>query len=323
MAAVLVADTTDLSRKDWLELRKKGLGGSDAASAVGVNKYCSPYSLWLDKTDRLGDSDAGEAAYWGNQLEDKVLQEIAKREGLVNVAKPDQLLQHPVHEWMLANPDGLGEYPEYGTVLLEAKTAGLFAAKDWYGPGGAPAVPDAYMLQVQHYLEVLGLRKAVIGVLITGQKFETRWIDYDPALVESLVALEEDFWINHVVADVAPPVTAHRSDRPALSKLYSEVIVDDVKVMGEEIVALVTERNRWKAVANEAKKELEAIENQLKDGVGHSEVAVDSSHRVLYTWRSYDQRHVDTEALKEDGIYEKYAPKKTHRRLLIPKEKKK
>lgn len=34
-----LVDTKTLSRDDWLDVRKGGLGSSDAAAAVGLNPY--------------------------------------------------------------------------------------------------------------------------------------------------------------------------------------------------------------------------------------------------------------------------------------------
>jgi len=53
--ALRLVKTHDLSREEWLTVRKGGIGSSDAAAAVGLNPYKSPLELWLEKTGR----DAG------------------------------------------------------------------------------------------------------------------------------------------------------------------------------------------------------------------------------------------------------------------------
>ncbi|HFC9341278.1 TPA: YqaJ viral recombinase family protein, partial [Enterococcus hirae] len=45
--------TLDMSHQEWLEDRKKGIGGSDVATVLGLNKYKSPYQLWLEKTGQI------------------------------------------------------------------------------------------------------------------------------------------------------------------------------------------------------------------------------------------------------------------------------
>jgi len=63
-----IASTENMAYEEWLEWRKKGIGGSDASAVCGVSRYRSPIELWLEKTGQLPDSEAGEAAYWGIQL---------------------------------------------------------------------------------------------------------------------------------------------------------------------------------------------------------------------------------------------------------------
>ncbi len=44
MPAVKVADTRQMPREKWLELRHQGVGGSDATAILGLNPYKSPLS---------------------------------------------------------------------------------------------------------------------------------------------------------------------------------------------------------------------------------------------------------------------------------------
>lgn len=41
------------SREEWLEDRRRSIGGSDAAALVGMNPCVTPYMLWADKTGKL------------------------------------------------------------------------------------------------------------------------------------------------------------------------------------------------------------------------------------------------------------------------------
>ena len=68
----------------------------------GINKYKSPVELWMEKTNQLQAQEAGEAAYWGTQLEPFVREEFTKRTG-IEVAKPAVILQSEEHPFMLAN----------------------------------------------------------------------------------------------------------------------------------------------------------------------------------------------------------------------------
>lgn len=47
-------------RSKWLEFRKEGIGGSDAAAIVGLSKWKSPYQLWLEKTGQVEAEDISD-----------------------------------------------------------------------------------------------------------------------------------------------------------------------------------------------------------------------------------------------------------------------
>ena len=82
MSAIVLASTEGMAYEDWLEHRKLGIGGSDASVVCGINRYKSPVGLWLEKTGQLQPQEAGEAAYWGRQLEVLVRAEFTKRTGI-------------------------------------------------------------------------------------------------------------------------------------------------------------------------------------------------------------------------------------------------
>jgi putative phage-type endonuclease len=123
------------SRDDWLAVRRTGIGGSDAAAAVGLNPYMSPLELWLDKTGRDAGlakpdpHDTTEPVYWGTLLEPIVAAAYTQQTGN-RVRKVNAVLQHPTIPFMLANLDReIVGVP--GVQILECKTAGEFGARLW------------------------------------------------------------------------------------------------------------------------------------------------------------------------------------------------
>ena len=55
----IVADLTEIkpSSPEWLELRKLGIGGSDAAAVCGIGRR-TPYEVWADKVNPSVPEDA-------------------------------------------------------------------------------------------------------------------------------------------------------------------------------------------------------------------------------------------------------------------------
>ena len=50
--ALRLVETRSLARDEWLEVRKRGIGSSDAAAAIGLSPYKSQLELWMEKTGR-------------------------------------------------------------------------------------------------------------------------------------------------------------------------------------------------------------------------------------------------------------------------------
>ena len=44
--ANIIYETKDMPRSEWIEARKKDIGGSDASSVVGLNSYKSVVSIY-------------------------------------------------------------------------------------------------------------------------------------------------------------------------------------------------------------------------------------------------------------------------------------
>lgn len=218
--ALRLVSTKGLSRDEWLQYRRQGIGSSDAAAAVGLNPYQSPLELWLIKTGRdeeLPKPDPGDdstAMFWGTALEPFVAEHYARRTGH-KVRRNNAVLQHadPDKAWMLANIDReIVGNPE--VQLLECKTAGEFGARLW-----RDGVPEYVQCQVQHQLAVTGKLAADIAVLICGQELRIHRIERDDDLITHLIELERRFW-NYVVTDTPPPADGSESAGTALQALY-------------------------------------------------------------------------------------------------------
>lgn len=82
----MISSIMKMARIDWLLDRRKGIGGSDVAAIMGLNKWKSAYQIWLEKTEQVGLSESdSEPAYWGTVLEEVVAKEFAVRTGKKSV----------------------------------------------------------------------------------------------------------------------------------------------------------------------------------------------------------------------------------------------
>jgi putative phage-type endonuclease len=215
-AALRLVDTKRLDRDQWLEIRKGGIGSSDAAAAVGMNPYKSQLELWMEKTGRTAANEEApgteDPMYWGTLLEPYVALAYQNKTGH-RVRRINAVLQHPTFPFMLANIDReVVGAPE--VQILECKTAGEFGARLW-----RDGVPEYVQLQVQHQLAVTGKEAADVAVLLCGQKLEVHRIQRDEEVIARLVVLEAKFW-DYVETDTQPPADGSESAAKALRQIY-------------------------------------------------------------------------------------------------------
>lgn len=187
--------------KAQLEERKSGVGGSDAATVLGINPYNDAYGLYLDKRGEAPPEDEDflkESRYWGSVLEAPIADRYAEETGY-KVQKANQLIRSKEHPFMIANIDRkvVGQDERIG---FEAKTA---ARRGDWGDSGSDEIPAYIMCQCQHYLAVTGYDFWDLAVLISGNDYRSYRIAPIESIISQLVEAEEEFW-DRVTAGVPP-----------------------------------------------------------------------------------------------------------------------
>lgn len=287
-----LADTRTLDRTQWLEVRKGGIGSSDAAAAVGMSPYKSRLELWLEKTGRAAANDDHQSMddprFWGTLLEPYVA--VAYQQQTEHkVRKVNAVLQHPTFPFMLANIDR--EVVGRADVqILECKTAGEFGSRLW-----KDGVPEYVQLQVQHQLAVTGKGAADVAVLLCGQKLEVYRIERDEEVISRLVVLESQFW-EYVVTDTPPPADGSESAARALRDLYqgNDTTLDFTgnAELGKVFDALADLDQEIAAKQRDA----EGLKQVIQQAMADSSKAVFANGVVTFK-RAKDGSRLDTKAL--------------------------
>ncbi|KXW58051.1 YqaJ viral recombinase family protein [Ferrovum myxofaciens] len=314
-AAVRLVSTRDLSRDEWLSVRQNGVGGSDAAVAVGLSQYKSPLELWLEKTGRkpADDLSANDAVYWGVALEAIIANVYAEKTG-AKVRRLNAVLQHPEYPFMLVNLDRVVSHPTDGSGLLEVKTAGARSEGYW-----EEGVPEVYQCQVLHQLAVTGKPWADVAVLIGGNDFRIFRIDRDEDKIQALIQLEQQFW-QHVIDDTHPSPDGSESSGRALAWMYpsdrGEVLdYSEDGAMNKLFADYLTTRQAQNEV--EAREAL--LKQQLQEKLGDATGAVFQQGKI--TWRkAKDSSTTDFKLLAAEnpGLVAKYvSTKEGSRRFLV------
>jgi len=206
-----------MTRADWLEERKKGIGGSDAATILGLNPYKTTIELWEEKTGRREAPDISDKPYvkYGTQAEDLLRQLFAlDYPQYIVTHEENTIIKHPEHPFLFASLDGkLLDVATGKEGILEIKTTNILQStqkEKW-----KDKIPDNYYCQVLHYLNVTGcsfaILKAQLKYAYSGEiRLETKHYYIDRKDVENDIKLlqekEIQFWKEYIEKDKRPPL---------------------------------------------------------------------------------------------------------------------
>ncbi len=287
-----------MSQAEWLQLRKIGIGGSDAGAICGLNPYSSAMKVFRDKVGDTEDEQNSEAIRIGHDLEQYVAERFTEATGL-KVRRSNYMYRSKEHLFMIADVDRLVIGEDAG---LECKTASAYNADKWADGN----IPLHYMMQGYHYMAVTGKRVWYIAAVILGREFVYRRLEWDDGIISSLIAMEKDFWYHHVLTGKVPP--------PDGSKACDEVIAQyfGTARMGAAIELTgfdekLERRRKILMEIAELETEKKQIEQEVKLVMGEHEQARSERYRV--SWGNVDTTRLDTKRIKKERpeIYEDYA----------------
>lgn len=288
------------------EERRKYIGGSDISAVMGMNRWKTPLQLWLEKTGSAEPADLSkvEAVQLGTELEEFVAQKFARETGK-QVRVQSKMYIHPKYEYMVAHVDRLITGSD---ELLECKTCSFFKKDEWENNG----IPQEYVLQVMWYMGITGRKKAWIAVLIGGQSFKYKEVEFDQELFDIMVERAKNFW-DCVQNNIPPEITLN--DGETLREMFpkhSNDIVEDLEA-NDEIAYYQELKNTISEQQNELKLLDAKIKNRIQGNLGIS------TSKYIATWKEQESSKIDTKKLAEDGLLDKYSTKYTYRVLRIRK----
>jgi putative phage-type endonuclease len=310
-----LGDTRILTNADWLQMRKKGIGGSEVSALFGKSNYASPLSMYMDKLsdETKDDSEENEFLEWGKTLEPiirgKFPGKFKKVTGIdIEVMEYAYMMQSEEHEFMLANIDGLlapvsdyafklqvdeNEWEEYFIPAnqvggMEIKTGSGFTARNWKNN----SLPDGYFLQTQHYMAVTGLPYFFVVALID-KTMLWRYVPRDEELISLIIEVEKRFWNENVLAKIPPAPIGKEIDSEVLKGLYPQELRDKAL----DLSNMADKRQRYKEIAEEIKNlqtEQNAIKQEFMAEMKDSEIAFVGDKKV--TWKTQNKASYTVQA---------------------------
>lgn len=285
LKANIFASKANMTQQEWLDTRRMGIGGSDAAAIIGMNPYSSPFSVFADKTGRLPPQEDNEAMRQGRDLEWYVAERF--KEDMADKGTPKKtkecgfMLQHPKYPFMLANVDRLIIGEKAG---LECKTTSVMNLKKFKNG----EYPEHYYAQCVHYLAVTGAERWYLGVVILNQGYKGFVIERDEAEISTLIDAERQFW-ELVQKDTPPSIDGSSPTAKAINAVFGSSTDETINISQKR--EILNNLIALKAEAKTLDTEITKCENILKAEMGEAENAECDNYKI--TWRPQTRNNFD------------------------------
>ncbi|MFG3051802.1 YqaJ viral recombinase family protein [Kitasatospora sp. NPDC048239] len=256
---------------EWHAARANGIGGSEIAAVMGLSPFESAFSLWHRKQGLAGHIEETPVMRWGTKHEPTICAEFAELhpEWSVDLSPTFRSAMRPEQ---IANPDRLLRGPAGELELLEAKTS---RDDEGWGEEGTDQIPVWYRAQCIWYLDVLGVRRCHVAVLIAGADYREYLVEYDAADALAMRAAAAEF-MRTVRENERPSIDGHSATYQVLRALPEGLEDIDVEIDPQL-------RDRFHAAQDAfwaAEDEVTACKGELLDAIGTGRRATVLGDRV-------------------------------------------
>lgn len=203
---LIKVSTLDMSKQDWLKFRNNGIGGSDIATIMGLNKYKSSHQLFYEKVEETSNDYDNIAMFMGRFMEDHIAELWSYWDGDVDTLMSNYENNNPVRKCrkqnsFIINPDYPFLFASVDRIItkgaagkegiLEIKTISGFTSNMWIA-----GIPPQYIVQLQQYLLVTGLEYGEMAILKDGRYPEVYSFERNDEIMNNIVEQASAFWDN-------------------------------------------------------------------------------------------------------------------------------
>ena len=204
------------TKEEWLQLRKKGIGGSDLAPILGHSRYRNAKDIYKSKNEDV-EQITSFAIDFGNRFEPIIFEAFKnKYKDIFAVLDFINIMFRNIwFVFLQASLDWLLVYNSTSqVVILEIKSCHKKKGK-WYDEYGNIVVPQDYFDQAIHYFNVTNAEFVVFYILVN---YENPQNDRDMEFLTPRIYWRKDyleyckhcieecdnFWNNNVLKGVEP-----------------------------------------------------------------------------------------------------------------------
>lgn len=195
-----------IGEKTFMREEQRGINGSDIGAIMGVDKNKNASDVYLEKiklkirNSSKGDKDLkdkfNEAIYLKNTLKEVVAREFSLRTGK-KVRKENKQIVDEEYDFIIGNIERkiVGE-----NSILMCKVVDIFSYAEWVNE----EIPARHLLEAQHCMRISKTEKCYLAYLIGHRKFIYKEILRDDKVINMIIQIEKDFWLNNVLNKVPP-----------------------------------------------------------------------------------------------------------------------
>lgn len=260
----------NLSREEWLDLRRRDVTSTDAAALFNLSPYSTPWQLYQQKIGALSDEiDPNERMDLGKKLEPIIASAAAERLGL-KIRSVNGYARHSNEPRMGSSFDYEIVGHDRGPGMMEVKNVDWMIWRDQWTTEEAPPHIE---IQHQHQMEVTNRNWGVLAVLVGGNKLEIIDRERDREVGAMILKRIREFWA--LVEAGTPPGPDFAKDCDAIRKLFRDADTgrEPIDLRGDQAMRSLCQRykeagDRKKSAESEQKAASAEILMTIGDAPG-------------------------------------------------------
>lgn len=269
------------TREEWLQMRNRtGIGASEMASMLGLNKWESSVEVWERKTGKIPvEKESNLAMEIGSYMEDK----IAELWGRVNqnwrIQRSNAILQSKETPHIFCSLDRVAfQRDERKKIVVECKWTDAMNRKMW-----DDGIPDYYFVQAQTQLYVTQFERLELPVLFGSREFRIFNVEPDHEFIKKMVEESAYFW-HCVQEDIQPELHNTELTSMFVRKAFrNSNPAGTIKLDIERYMPVINDINAKAAQNKEIDNILESQKATIQNAMGENETAYCGNYCI--TWK--------------------------------------
>lgn len=254
------------NKEEWLRARAEDVTSTEISALFGFSPYVTEFELYHNKLNKVivGGFD-DERVRWGSRLEESIA---------YGIAEDQKWKVQPKKHYIRLSEERLGSSFDFEIEdpksILEIKNVDSLQFKDrWIVDGDEVQAPPHIEMQLQHQMLVSGLKSAIIGALIGGNRVVLIERALDDLVAEEILKRAKRFWDR--IKNQETPEPNFERDAKFIVNLMNRAKEGSVIQADANLESLVLLYKEQSEMEKKAAAEKQAIKAQILMAIGEAE----------------------------------------------------